>query len=169
MISWLFTHPKLFRLVFNFWPPFWLVGIKMLELAQDYSYARLVLKWRPWTRNVNGSQFGGSLFAMIDPIYSVLLLGQLGWDRYYVWDKSAQIDFRQPGRGPVYFEARVEKAWLEAIKQRTATGGKDNPVVCCVLKDGHGHVIAEVHRTLYVRLRPAFRPPHRDKGSRQTG
>ncbi|WP_072577426.1 DUF4442 domain-containing protein [Suttonella ornithocola] len=157
-MQWWFKYPELMRRSFNLWPPFWLTGIKVEKVAPDYSYARVKLKWRPWTRNLNGSQFGGSLFSMTDPIYTTLLLARLGIKRYYVWDQAAEIVFKKPAYGAVWFEAEVSDAFIEDIRQQTASGEKYLPKVVNRLVNKNGDLIAEVNRTLYVRLRPAFRP-----------
>jgi hypothetical protein len=57
----------------NFWPPFWGAGIVLEKLSPDLSYARMKLKKRPWTRNLIGAQYGGSMFSMVDPIYMTML------------------------------------------------------------------------------------------------
>src|SRR5207248_567645 len=83
--------------LWNFWPPFWGAGIKIDVISPDYKYVRTRLKRRPWTKNIVSTQFGGSIYAMTDPIYMVMLLMLLGRD-YIVWDKAANIRFRKPGR-----------------------------------------------------------------------
>ena len=96
MKSWFFQKASRVRQVLNLWPPFLFSGIRITELSDDYRHCRVELKNWPGTRNANGSQFGGSLFAMTDPVYSLMLMGLLG-SRYYIWDKSAHIDFIRPG------------------------------------------------------------------------
>ena len=51
-------------------------------------------------RNLNGSLFGGSLYAMSDPVHAVLL-EQLLPGEHVVWAKSTRIEFLRPGRGTV--------------------------------------------------------------------
>lgn len=157
-MTWFFKYPRLFRWGFNLWFPFWASGIKLEVLSADFRFARVKLKWRPWTRNLNGSQYGGSLFSMTDPIYTTLLLGNLGAKKYYVWDKSATIDFVKVARGAVWFEARLSEEWLAEIIQATANGEKYFPKIDGYLYDKEGNMIAHIQRELYVRLRPQYRP-----------
>lgn len=157
LVNFWFKYSWLMRQTFNLWPPFLLTGIKIEQLSADYRYVRVKLKSRPWTRNINGTQFGGSMFAMTDPIYTTLIMANLG-HQYYVWDKSAEIIFHQPGRGAVWFEAVLSDAWLEEIKVQTATGAKFFPQVVSRIVDARGGLVAEVRRTLYVRLKPKYRP-----------
>ena len=80
-----------FRHAMNLWPPFLFNSIRVQSISPDYSEARVVLRLRPWNRNYVRSQFGGSVFAMTDPFWMLLVMHQLGND-YFVWDKAGAID-----------------------------------------------------------------------------
>ncbi|WP_037585622.1 DUF4442 domain-containing protein [Stenoxybacter acetivorans] len=157
MKMWLFERPWLVRFILNIWPPFLFSGIKIEQLSADFRYCKVVLKDWPGTKNANGTQFGGSLFAMIDPIYSLMLLGIMG-KRYFVWDKEAHIDFKKPGVGKVFVECRLDDDFLKAVREHTQNGEKYLPQVANDIKDRHGNVVATVTKTMYIRLKPAFRP-----------
>jgi hypothetical protein len=86
MNSWLFK-----RLI-NLYPPYWGTGIRVTRLAGDYSHLRVEMPLRFYNRNYVGTHFGGSLYAMVDPFYMLMLIQILGPD-YLVWDRSAGIDF----------------------------------------------------------------------------
>ena len=58
--------PTTLRHIFNVWPPFLFSGIHVTEMAEDWSFARVELRMRPWNRNFFGTRFGGSLFAIGD-------------------------------------------------------------------------------------------------------
>ncbi|UOO80775.1 DUF4442 domain-containing protein [Uruburuella testudinis] len=161
MKNWVFAKPARLRRLLNLWPPFLFTGIRITELSDDFRHCRVVLKNWPGTRNANGTQFGGSLFAMTDPIYSLMLMGLLG-DKYFIWDKSAHIDFIRPGRGKVFFNCTISDDFLRAVRENTAGGGKYFPELHTLLTDSKGETVAEVNRTLYIRLKPAFRPPEND-------
>jgi len=145
------------RHLLNFWPPFWFNGIKVTELSTDYRYARVTLSDRPWRRNINSSQFGGSMFAMTDPMYPLLLMGALG-NEYLVWDKKADIDFIKPGRGPLTAEFWLGDATLTEIIDATAQGDKYFPEFLVLVKDKQGEVVCEVNRTIYIRKKRQHRP-----------
>src|ERR1700728_4597931 len=48
---------KLFKL-WNFWPPFFFMGIKIIEISEDNRHVVVRLKLRFWNRNYVGTQFG---------------------------------------------------------------------------------------------------------------
>ena len=61
-------------------------------------------------RNYVGTQFGGSLYAMTDPFFMLMLMENLGRD-YVVWDKAANIEFVSgQGPGACAFQHRPEAA-----------------------------------------------------------
>ena len=86
------------RLLINSWPPLLGAGIKIKSLSRDYRDIVVNLSLRWYNKNYVGTHFGGSIFAMTDPFYMLMLIKNLG-DEYIVWDKAAQIDFKKPGTG----------------------------------------------------------------------
>lgn len=154
-MRWAFK-PGVMRHLLNFWPPFLFSGIKVAELRDDYRYCRVILKSRPWTRNINQSQFGGSMFAMTDPIYPLLLMGALGKE-YIVWDKQADIDYIKPGYSELVAEFWLSDDMVEQIKHHTAAGEKYFPQFLVYIKDAGGQTVCEVNRTVYIRKKPQYR------------
>lgn len=141
----------------NLWPPLLFSGIQITELSDDFTYCKARL--RDWKRNRNshGTQFGGSLFAMTDPIYAMMLNAIFG-KRCYVWDKYAEIDFIQPGRGEVYLDCYISTTQLNDIKNAISHGEKYLPEFQIRLFDSHNNTIATVKRIVYIRLKKEFRP-----------
>ena len=150
-------NSKVARFLINIWPPFFFAGIRVEKLTSDFRYCRVVLKDSRWTRNMNGSQYGGSLFAMTDPIYSLMLILILG-DKYFVWDKEAEIEFKKPAIGPTTLECRVSEELLQKIKDSTEGGDKFFPVMVDNLYNQNREIVTTVKRKMYIRLKPAFRP-----------
>ncbi|NBB92661.1 MAG: DUF4442 domain-containing protein [Gammaproteobacteria bacterium] len=99
-----------------------------------------------------GKHFGGSLSAMTDPYYMLMVMKNLGAG-YIVWDKSGTIDYRKPGRGRVRAEFRIDEAFLDEIRQATSSGRKYEPTLAVDIFDEDGDVVSHVTRTLYIRPR----------------
>jgi hypothetical protein len=147
-------RPLLLRLL-NFWPPYLGAGIRLRHLSSDYSHARVEMKLRFWNRNYVGVHFGGSLYAMTDPFYMLLVMEGFrarGWLKdYVIWDKAAEIRFVRPGRGRVRAEFRLTPEQLEEFRRLTDLQGKHEPVLKVEVRDDSGAVVAEVTKTLYIR------------------
>ena len=145
-----------FRRLLNLWPPFFFNSIRVQSLSEDYREAKVVLRLRPWNRNYVRSQFGGNLFAMVDPFWMLLVMHQLGRD-YYVWDKAGAIDFVAPGREDVYAHFRLEPAVVEQLRTAAAGGGKVLHWFETEVKTAAGEIVAVVRKQVYVRLKPKAR------------
>jgi uncharacterized membrane protein affecting hemolysin expression len=74
----------------------------------------------------------------------------LGQD-YIVWDKSATIRFRKPGRGTVSASFRLSDQQIDEIKQALNAEKKIERVFTVEVKDESGTVIAEVEKLLHIR------------------
>ncbi len=143
------------RLVMNLWPPFAFAGIRVEHIADDFSAVRVALHQRWYNRNYVGSHFGGSLFAMTDPFFMILLLHQLGRD-YIVWDKAAHIEFIKPGRGTVRAHFHLDPDTVASLRAAADRGERVRHWFAVEIRAADGEVVATVRKQLYVRhKRPA--------------
>lgn len=142
--------PRTLKWFLRCWPTYWWAGIKVREIASDWSRARVELKLALLNRNFFGSAFGGSLYAMTDPFYVLLMFSQLGSD-YVVWDKAAQIRFLKPGLGTLSAEFLLPASEVARIRELAANGEKVEPVYTVEIRDRNQQLIAVVEKTLYVR------------------
>jgi hypothetical protein len=108
------------------------------------------MKLRFWNANYVGTHFGGSLFAMTDPFYMLMLMANLG-PEYIVWDKAATIRYKKPGKGIVRAEFRLSDGQIDDIRVKLKTLPKYEPVFSVEVKDRAGVVIAEIEKVIYVR------------------
>lgn len=138
----------------NLWPPFLGAGIRIVHIAPEMKSVDAEMKLRWWNANYVGTHFGGSLFAMCDPFYMLMLMANLGGD-YIVWDKAASIRYRKPGRGTVRAEFRLTDAALDDIREKLKALPKYEPMFRVEVKDEQGTVIAEVEKVLHVRRKDA--------------
>lgn len=148
--------PTTFRRLLNLWPPFLVNSIRLQTLREDWSEATVVLRLRPWNRNYVRTQFGGNLFAMVDPFWMLLAMHQLGND-YYVWDQAGAIDFVAPGREDVYAHFKLEPTVVDELRHAAADGSKVLRWFETEIKTASGEVVARVRKQLYVRLKPKAR------------
>jgi acyl-coenzyme A thioesterase PaaI-like protein len=138
------------RWVLNLYPPFLGAGIRVTRLQHDWKAIDVEMKLRFWNSNYVGTHFGGSLYSMTDPFYMLMLIESLGRD-YIVWDKSATIRFRRPGKGKVRTEFRLAEAQLDEIRDKLQTQEKIEPVFRVEVRDESGDLVAEVEKVLHIR------------------
>ena len=144
------------RRLLNLWPPFRGAGIRVRDIAPDFRTATVELRARMFNRNYVGTHFGGSLYAMTDPFFMVMMMNILGRD-YIVWDKAGSVRYLKPARGTVTARFRIEEADVEKVKAETAGGGKCEPRFKVDIVDVDGVVVADVEKTLYVRRKESTR------------
>ncbi len=148
--------PAIIKFGLNLWPPFWGAGIKIVHISDDFRLVKVRLKLRWWNKNANRTQYGGSIFSLTDPIYSMMLIGILR-EEYYVWDKEASINFIKPGDSDLFADFEISQGMIEEILNKTRSGDKWFPEFIIYVKDKDGNVVSEVKRKLYVRKKPQYR------------
>lgn len=135
--------------IMSFYPPYLGAGIRA-KASSDLRTFEVRMKLRFWNRNYLGTQFGGSLYSMCDPFFVLILATALGRD-YVVWDKTATIRFRRPGRGTVKATFHIPQETIDEIRDAADAGGKVEPTFQANILDEQGEVVAEVEKLLYVR------------------
>lgn len=150
------THWRHFFLrLLNFWPPFLGAGIRLRYLASDFSEARVEMKLRFWNRNYVGVHFGGSLYAMTDPFYMLLVMEgfrERGWlKQYIIWDKEASVRFKKPGTGKVRAHFKITDEQIRHFKQQADLLGKFEPLLTVQVLGENDELVAEIDKRLYIR------------------
>ena len=140
------------RKLVNFWPPFLGAGIRVTRWDKDWRAIDVELPLHRWNANFVGTQYGGSLYSLVDPFYMLMLIENLG-PGYIVWDKSASIRFRRPGKGRVSASFRITEQQLHEIRQALQSQDKIEPTMAIEVKDDDGVVIAEVQKVLHIKKR----------------
>ena len=141
---------------FNFHPAFRGTGGRVIHVAQDLRHirVRLPLTWR--TKNIVGSLYGGSLFAITDGAHPMMLMAALG-DSYIVWDKSASIRYKKPGYSTLYADFNLASSDLDEIRQLLLETPELDRTFLVELKDKDGTVHAVVERTVYIADKKHYR------------
>jgi hypothetical protein len=144
---------NILRHIINLWPPLFFNSIRVTRISDNFREVDVALNLRWYNRNNVGTQFGGNLFAMTDPWYMVMLMKNLGRD-YFIWDKKASIDFISPGRSAVTATFILTQEKIAEIRAATAKGEKYLPEFVVEIFNTEQVLVARVHRTVYVKLKP---------------
>ncbi|HBH23731.1 MAG TPA: tetrameric acyl-CoA thioesterase [Cytophagales bacterium] len=134
----------------NFYPPFFGAGIRLQKVNNDFTYMKVKLAFGFLNANLVGTQFGGSLFAMCDPWYMIMLFHHLRKE-YIIWDKAATIRFRKPGKSAVFAEFIIDDDLLTKIRSEVDELGKKDFHFKTEVKNKEGEVIAEVDKVIYIK------------------
>lgn len=138
-----------FRFLMNCYPMFFGTGGKIIFWSSDSKEIHVRLKLNLWTYNLVGTMFGGAMFAAADPFYMVMLHNCLGKE-YVVWDKTAYIRFRKPGKQKLYCKFLITDELIASIKQSILEKQSTELKLPLQWLDKDGILHAEIERTIYV-------------------
>lgn len=124
-------------------------GIRVRRWDEDWRAIDVEMKLRFWNANFVGTHYGGSLYSLVDPFYMLMLIDNLG-SAYTVWDKSATIRFRKPGKGTVSASFRLAEEQLAEIRQELEFQEKIDRAFVIEILDAAGALIAEVQKVIHV-------------------
>jgi acyl-coenzyme A thioesterase PaaI-like protein len=144
-----FMHSRRYRWI-NFYPPLLGAGIWVLHKQSDEYTVQVQLKLTRLNFNAVGTHFGGSLYAMCDPWFMLILMQHLGRD-YTVWDKAASIQFLKPGRGTVTATFHISPEQIAELRAQVDREGKIEPLFNVDVIDEQGEIVANVAKRLYIR------------------
>ena len=142
----------LLRFGMNLWSPFRATGIRVKRIAPDYREVEVELSLKWHNRNYIGTHFGGSLYAMTDPFYALMLMHVLGHG-YVVSHQAGTIEYLIPEKGKVHARFALDDAVIADIKAHTAEGQKYLPQLPVEIKNEADDVVARVVHTLHIRRR----------------
>ncbi len=145
-----------FRALVNLYPPYLGAGIRVTHVADDFHAVEVRMKLHFWNQNYVGTHFGGSLYAMADPFFMIMLMELLG-PGYVVWDKAGTVRYRRPGRGTVRARFEIPPDRLDAIRAAADRDGRTEPTFTVEIRDAKGEVVAEVDKVISVRRKDAPR------------
>jgi len=134
----------------NWYPPFLGMNIRVVYTAPDFQTIRVQSKLARRNLNAVGTHFGGTLYAMCDPFFMLILMHALG-DEYIVWDKAAHIQFLRPGRGTVTATFYIPPERVAEIRAAADRGEKIEPTLTVDVVDEQNETVARVEKLLYVR------------------
>ena len=145
---------KFLRWGFNLFPAYCATGARIIYISHDFRevVVRLPLSWQ--TRNYVGTIFGGSMYAAVDPVYMLMLIKNLG-PGFVVWDKSACINFKKPGRTALFARFKLDGGELDTIRTELEHARHMDRTYHVDLADEEGIVHASVEKVVYIRRKEA--------------
>ena len=144
--------PHLLKLRINTYAPYIGAGIKIEHINLDQGLCVVSMGLNTFNKNIVGTQFGGSLYSMVDPFYMLMLMHQLG-SSYVVWDKSSHIDFVAPGNSKVIARMKIPSNEIITIQELAKEGDAVFRDYQADILDDQQKLIATVTKTIYIRLR----------------
>ncbi len=140
---------RLMKLLFNLSPMYRRTGGRIITVSNDLRFVRIKLPLNYKTRNYVGTLYGGHMYSCVDGIYMVQLINLLG-SEYVVWDKSATIAFRRPGKTTLFADFRITNQFLEHVICEITDKLERDFKLQVDLKDQEGQIYAEIEKVIYI-------------------
>jgi acyl-coenzyme A thioesterase PaaI-like protein len=144
------ASPGWLRLRANLWPPFIGAGIRVEHIGSDFRSITVAMQQRWYRRGLLGTTSGGSLYAMTDPFFALMVRRSLASD-YMVWDKAGSIEYLAAARGRVWARLELLEEDVQQIQRMTANGDKHLHLFSVDVRDDEGMTIARIEKMIYVR------------------
>ncbi len=133
----------------EWYPPFWLMRVKVLEMADDWSVVRLRLPLTAFSRNMGDSMFGGYQAAVADPIAALACLKRFpGHD---VWTRAMHIDFVAAGNSDLELRFEFDVETDAQIRKELAARGRSTPSFEYAFFRQDGALCSRVVNTVAIR------------------
>ncbi len=134
---------------FPWYPPFWMMRLKVLELTDDWSHVRIQLPLTWISSNAAGNIFGGFQANLADPIPALACVKR--FPGYRVATKKLEIDFLRIGSSDLVLHFDFSDEQIKTIQQDLDKHGYATPCfeMSYVRKDGK--VSTRIKNTVAIR------------------
>lgn len=137
----------------NLFPPFLFQRIRVTEIDPDFRNVRVRVARTLLTHNLNGTTFGGAIYAAADPMYALMfwqIFARRG-ERIRVWLKSARVRYLRPATTHVVFDFSLSEEQVRAVVRRLDEDGRCSESYASAATDLDGRVCATVQTEVYLR------------------
>ena len=134
---------------FELYPPFFLMRIKVIELAQDWSMARIRLPLNRASANAAGNMFGGYQAALADPVPALACLKR--FPGYRVVTKKLEIDFIRVGNTNLMLHFDFDERTAHTIEQQLNEKNRSTPCFMMTFVREDGEVCTRIKNTVAIR------------------
>jgi len=134
---------------FELYPPYFLMRIKVIELAQDWSMARIRLPLNRVSANAAGNMFGGYQAALADPVPALACLKK--FPGYRVATKKLEIDFIRVGNTSLMLHFDFDEKISRTIEQQLNEKNRATPCFTMSFVREDGKVCTRIKNTVAIR------------------
>ena len=110
---------------FPWYPPFWMMCLKVLELTDDWSHVRIRLPLTWVSSNAAGNIFGGFQANLADPVPAIACIKK--FPGYRVATKKLEIDFLRIGNSDLVLHFDFSDEQIKTIQQDLDEHGHSTP------------------------------------------
>ncbi|MES0371293.1 MAG: DUF4442 domain-containing protein [Mariprofundaceae bacterium] len=136
---------------FSWYPPFWLMRVKMLELADDWSHVRIKLPLTWISANSAGNMFGGFQANLADPVPAIACVKK--FPGYRIATKKLEIEFLRVGSSDLVLHFDFSDEQIKEIQQELNEHGRATPCFEMHYLREDGEISTCIKNTIAIRPR----------------
>ncbi len=146
--------PKVLKWVLRFYPPFFFQRIWVRKVYSDFRRMDLKITKSFLNINANKTIFGGTIFAAVDPIHTLLLdqiLQRKDVQSTVTWLKSAKIEYLKPARKNLLFSITINEIDIQDTLSQINRNGKVVKTFTIEIRDSEEQLCARSLNEIYIR------------------
>ncbi|MGR9099614.1 MAG: PaaI family thioesterase [Gammaproteobacteria bacterium] len=133
----------------EWYPTFWLMRLKVLELTPDWKKIRIRLPQTWLSTNVGGSLFGGFQACLADSIAPMAC--QKVFPGYSIWTRTLHLDFQQAGMTDLELRFEISAEQEEKIRGELKSKGRSTPDFVYGYYQGDGSLCTLIKTKVAIR------------------
>ncbi|BBL69511.1 PaaI family thioesterase [Methylogaea oryzae] len=133
----------------EWFPPFWLMRIKVLEVSDGWRTVRVRLPQTWISRNAGGGLFGGFQAALADPVAPMACMHL--FPGYAVWTRHLALDFQHEAGTDLELRFQVTEGQEADIRAELQHRGRASPVFHYAYYNGEGRLCTAVETKVAIR------------------
>ena len=135
----------------EWYPPFFLMRVKVIEMEEDWRLVRLKLPLNIFSKNMGDAMFGGYQASLADPIAALACVKR--FPGYSVWTRAMQIDFIREGSSDLELRFEFDDNVFQQIEQDLESNGRSTPTFHYAFYRSDGKICSKIINK--VAIRPA--------------
>lgn len=152
-IAYMVVSENLLKWAMRLYPPLFFQRIWVKQFDKGFTGVHVAIFKSFLNTNYNKSIFGGTIFSASDPFYALLfdqLFRRKGF-KVRVWLKSADIQYKKPGRTDLHFRISLSEEEIKEAEHSLRTVGKFVKAFPVEILNSKGELCAFVINEVYVR------------------
>jgi len=133
----------------EWYPPFFFMGVKVIEMPDDWSRVRIRLPLNARSKNMGDSMFGGYQASLADPIAALACVKR--FSDYSVWTRAMTIDFIREGNSDLELQFEFDESLYQTIKDELQQKGRSTPTFEYALFRDDGEICSKIKNTVAIR------------------
>jgi len=133
----------------EWYPPFWLMRVKVLSLPEDMNQVRIKLPLNWISANAAGNMFGGYQASLADPIPAIACLRL--FPGYRVATKKLEMEFLRVGNSDLTLHFDFSADLQADIRQQLESNQRADPSFKMVFIREDGKVCTRICNTVAIR------------------